>query len=172
MSQIHVTHIKNAILPRFGHLVDLSDVETSSAEQFEKTKLTRCLAAFCIAEQSGLDDIAAAACVTDGTGDNGIDALYYDSAEKTCWVVQGKWRGNGQGSIELGDMLKYLKGFRELTDAQFERFNEKVRKQQGTIFGALSDANAKFSLVLAYTGEQPLSTEVEAPLNDLLLELK
>jgi hypothetical protein len=41
MSLIHVGHIKNNVLARFGAIVDLSDVVTSAPEQMEKILLTR-----------------------------------------------------------------------------------------------------------------------------------
>jgi hypothetical protein len=99
MSVIHVGHIKNNIEARFGNLVDLADVATAQAEQKDSSRLTRSLAAFALAELGSLDDIAAAQAVTDGTGDNGIDAVYYDAAEKNCFLVQSKWISSGNGSV-------------------------------------------------------------------------
>lgn len=87
MSVIHVGHIRNEISNRFGALVDLSDVSTASLEQRETCRLTRSLAAFSIVELGKLDDLAGAQVVTDGTGDNGIDAVYYDLAERNCILV-------------------------------------------------------------------------------------
>src|SRR5437660_1412593 len=60
-------------------------------EQKESCRLTRCLAAFMLAELGDPDDVAAAQGVTDGTGDNGIDAVFYDALEKNCILVQSKW---------------------------------------------------------------------------------
>lgn len=171
MSVIHVGHIKNNVLSRFGALVDLSDVTTSSEEQREKAKLTRSLAAFAVAELGKLDDQAATRCVTDGPQDNGIDAVYYDAAERNCILVQSKWISSGNGSIEVGDLLKFIQGIRDLLDAKFDRFNEKMLRHQESVFSALSDAAAKFTIVLAYTGEQPLSPDAKTPLDVLLGEM-
>ena len=171
MSVIHVNHIKSALLRRFEAYVDLSDVTTAQPDQREKFLLTRALAAFCIAELSELNDEAAADCVIDGPGDNGIDAVYYDQAEKVCLVVQSKWIASGNGSVEVGDLLKFLQGFKDLLDARFDRFNAKMAKHRENIFSALSDASARFTLVLAYTGEQTLSADAQKPIDDLLAEL-
>ncbi len=171
MSVIHVGHIRNNVLERFGDHVDLSDVATASEDQREKARLTRCLAAFPIAELGNLDDLAAAQCVTDGAGDNGIDAVYYDAAERNCFVVQSKWLSSGNGSVEVGDVHKFIQGVRDLLDAKFDRFNAKMDRHKDKVFAALSDAAARFTLVLAYTGEQPLSVEARSPLNDLLGEM-
>src|SRR5712691_4277857 len=119
MSVIHVGHIKTDVLARFGNLVDLSDVNTAAADQKESCRLTRGLAAFAVVELSNLDDIAAAQVVTDGTGDNGIDGVYYDLAEKNCILVQSKWISSGNGSVEVGDVHKFIQGVRDLLDADF-----------------------------------------------------
>lgn len=171
MSVIHVGHIKSAILTRFGNQVDLTDVITAQEDQREKVRLSRSLAAFCIAELADLDDLSASQCVTDGTGDNGIDAIYYDTSEKCCFVVQSKWIANGNGSVEVGDIHKFIQGFRDVLDANFERFNTKMQKHKENIFAALSDASAKFTLVLAYTGEHDLSEDGQRPIDDLLTEM-
>jgi hypothetical protein len=171
MSVIHVGHIKTSILARFGGLVDLSDVEQVPPEQKELFRLTRSLAAFVVAEFGALDDAPAAQTVTDGAQDNGIDAVYFDPAEHTCFLVQTKWIGSGNGSVELGDALKFIKGVRDLLEAKFDQFNAKMARHQEKVFTALSDATAKFTLVLAYTGEQAISTDVQRPFEELLTEM-
>jgi hypothetical protein len=171
MSIIHVGHIKNNVASRFGNLIDLYDVQTASAEQKEACRLTRSLAAFAVAELGDVDDVTAAKAVTDGTGDNGIDAVYYDAAEKNCYLIQSKWVASGNGSVEVGDVHKFIQGVRDLLDAHFDRFNEKMQAHQDKVFAALSDASAKFTIVLAYTGEQELSDEAKRPFDDLLAEM-
>jgi hypothetical protein len=171
MSIIHVGHIKTNIVARFGNLVDLSDVETARIDQKESSRLTRSLAAFAVAELGGLDDVGAAQTVTDGSGDNGIDAVYYDPVEKNCFLVQSKWISSGNGSVEVGEVHKFIQGVRDLLDARFDRFNAKMHAHRDKVFAALSDASARFTLALAYTGEQALSADAERPLNDLVAEM-
>lgn len=171
MSVIHVGHIRTSLLGRFGGIVDLSDVEQVPPDQKESFRLTRSLAAFAVAELGGLDDAPAAQTVTDGPQDNGIDAVYFDSAEHTCFLVQAKWIGSGNGSVELGEALKFIKGVRDLLEAKFDQFNVKMSRHQDKVFAALSDATAKFTLVLAYTGEQAISTDVQKPFDELLTEM-
>lgn len=171
MSVIHVGHIKNSLITRFGGLIDLSDVSNAAAEQLDALRLTRSLAAFVMAELGGLDDAPAAQTVTDGPQDNGIDAVYFDPAEHTCFLVQAKWIASGNGSVQLGDALKFIQGVRDLLEAKFDQFNARMLQHQDKIFSALSDTSAKFTLVLVYTGEQPLSPEVQKPFDDLLAEM-
>lgn len=46
-----------------------------------------------------------------------------------------------------------------------------MQAHKDKVFAALSDASARFTLVLAYTGEQPLSPEARRPLDDFLTEM-
>lgn len=64
-----------------------------------------------------------------------------------------------------------MQGVKDLLEARFERFNAKIGPHEDKIFSALSDATARFTLVLAYTGEQPLSADAHAPFEDLLSEM-
>jgi hypothetical protein len=171
MSVIHVGHIKSTLLSRFGGYVDLSDAVAAPEDQKEKVRLTRSLAAFSIAELGNVDDQTAVQCVTDGTGDNGINSVYYDAAERNCLLVQSKWVSSGNGSFEVGDVHKFVQGVRDLLEARFDRFNEKMLRHKDKVFTALSDAAARFTIILAYTGEQPLSDEAMVPLNELLSEM-
>lgn len=171
MSIIHVGHIKNNILDRFGKLINLDDVKMASDDQQDNFRLTRSLAAFAVAELGGIDDVAAALTVTDGGGDNGIDAVYYDAAEKNCFLIQSKWNASGNGSMEVGEVHKFIQGIRDLLDAKFDAFNSKMQAHKDKVFAALSDASARFTLVIAYTGEQPLSKEAKHPLEDFLVEM-
>jgi hypothetical protein len=171
MSIIHVGHIKTSVLTRFGGLVDISDVSTAHEDQREVARLTRSLAAFVVAELGNIDDISAASAITDGTGDNGIDAVYYDAAEKNCFLVQSKWVSSGNGSVEVGDIHKFVQGVRDLLDADFGKFNSKMQCHKDKVFAALSDAAARFTLVVTYTGEQPLSADARRPIDDLLNEM-
>jgi hypothetical protein len=171
MSIIHVGHIRNSLATRFGTLVDLSDVAHVPAGPLEAFRLTRSLAAFALAELGGLDDAPAAQMVTDGPQDNGIDAVYFDPVEHICYLVQAKWISSGNGSVDLGEALKFIQGVRDLLEAKFDQFNAKMGQQQDKVFSALSDTSAKFTLVLAYTGEQALSSDVKKPFDDLLTEM-
>lgn len=56
-------------------------------------------------------------------------------------------------------------------EAKFERFSDKMQRHRDKVFATLSDATARFTIVLAYTGEQPLSSDAEVPLNELLREM-
>jgi hypothetical protein len=91
--------------------------------------------------------------------------------EKICFVAQSKWITTGNGSLEVGDVHKFIQGVRDILDAQFPRFNAKMQVHNDQVFSALSDASARFALIVAYTGEQSLSTDAVRPLEELLTEM-
>ena len=71
--------------------------------------------------------------------------------------------------MEVGEALKFIKGVRDLLEAKFDQFNSKMTRHQDKVFTALSDATAKFTVVLACTGDQAIS--VQNPFEELLGEM-
>ena len=172
MSIIHVGHIRSNLNTRFADLVDIKDLSpTLNPDQRDNFVLTRSLAAFALAQIANVDDTVAADAVVDGSQDNGIDAIFYDPAEKVCYVIQSKWINSGNGSVDVGEVQKFVQGVRDLLEPRFERFNDKIRRKQDMIMAALEDSSARFVLVITYTGQQLLSTDARRPLDDLLEDL-
>lgn len=172
IKRIHVSHIANAVKERYSVHLDLTDVAAASANSKAAIIKTRGLAAFAL--QSVVADLevdSAARHVTDGTDDNGIDALYVDLREKTIYVVQTKWHDDGMGSIGVGDMHKTVSGLRDLTEERFDRFNSKFGPVLPDVEDALSDPDVKFSLVIAMTGPSELAEAVQNVVDDALAEM-
>jgi len=169
MAILHIGHIKAALKKRFDGLIDLSDVPNAKGEDLENFFLTRSLAAFVIAELARVDDKIAAKAIVDGSKDNGLDAFYFEATERVCYLVQSKWIHSGKGSIELGEVHKFLQGVTDLLESKLESFN-KLRQKKAEIDAALTDSSARFVLVTAYTGEQQLSAEALRPIEDFLRE--
>lgn len=151
-----------------GH-IDLADASPNATDR-EKCFLTRALAAFAVAQLAGIVPAEAAKTVTDGPNDNGIDALHYDVATKTMYLVQAKWHGDGNGSLERADILKFTKGFGDLANLDFGRFNEKVQAKKPMINVAFADDQATYVLVVIYTGAQDLAAAPKQDLDDCLDE--
>jgi hypothetical protein len=167
MSILHVNQTAGALRRIFDGKIDLTDQVRGSPEA-DKVFLTRALAAFAIMQLAGISPDEAAQAVTDGTGDNGIDALHYDRPTKTMYVVQAKWHADGNGSFDRADMLKFTKGFDDLTTQSFDRFNAKIQAKQGMIKEGLHDDKATYILVPVHTGTQDFSGDVQHDLEDCL----
>jgi hypothetical protein len=171
MSVIHVRQIKSSLEKEFGSLVNIEDVERMSKPEKENAFLSRGLAALAVKLLADITSKDAASTVTDGWQDNGLDAIYHHGQERILYVVQAKWKHNGSGSIERGEAQKFIKGFQDLVNARFERFNDKIKLRKREIEDSLEDARTRFMLVVVHTGQQGLSDVVRRDFQDLLDEL-
>lgn len=171
MSIVHLRQIEAKLKSLFINLIDLDDYNGKSQAEKDSAFLTRALAAFSILFIADISPDIAAFSVTDGFQDNGIDAIYFDSREKILFLVQTKWRHDGKGSIEQGDSLKFINGVNALINAEFDRFNDKIKIRGTEITDALSLANTRIVLLLAYTGQARLSNEVKRDFDDFLKDI-
>lgn len=170
MSVIHVRHIKKALNALYDGKIDLNDVQERSQTDIENHFLSRALAAYAIyfLAEASIEDSANS--VVDTFDDNGIDAIKYDPTTSSLWLIQSKWIHSGNGCPEAGDVQKYVAGIKDLINAKWDRFNNKVRAKESEIEAALDDFNLRIKLVLVYTGGN-LSEHQERPIADLLSEL-
>lgn len=166
MGIIQLKQIQARVTETYGNRVDVSD-----ATDEESALRSRGLAAWVVEELSGSSEDDAADAVVDGFHDNGLDAIHVDLPNSTVYLVQSKWSANGTGSTSLGDVHKFAQGFRDLVNAEFDRFNDKVRAKQEEIERALNDPNVGFVLVLAHTGAASLSSEARVVIEDLLSDV-
>src|SRR5438552_8384335 len=167
MSTIHVRHIRSALENLFSGKVDLSDYDGKAEEQRQDVFLSRSLAGYVLMQLIDITSDIAGQAIVDGFDDNGIDAIHFDQSEKVFYVVQSKWMASGNGTPERGEVQKFIKGFQDLIEAKFDRFNAKVQSKKSIVLSALDDSQTKFTLVVAYTGQQPLSTHAQRDLDDL-----
>lgn len=169
MSTITVNRIKNYLEKNFNDKIDLSDIDKKPEEEKKKQFLSRALAAYALVIQSGITIEDAALTVTDGYEDHGIDAIFFDRHSKILWLVQSKFINNGKGGLDNGDVEKFTKGVKKLIDADFSRFNSKVKAKEIEILEALDDPSVKIQIIVAYTGKE-LSSHNQETITDLLDE--
>lgn len=168
MSQLHVRQIKSRLERTFNGLIDISDVSARPKRDQDDAFLSRSLSAYALCVLAEAEPSVAATHVVDGFGDNGIDAVYFDSDGGKLFVVQSKWIHSGSGSPELGDIHKTLAGFRDLVNGEFGKFNSKTQALSPSIEVALDDPATKICLVFAYTGLQELSAEANRPISEVV----
>jgi len=171
MSIIHVNQIRGYLESNYRAFIDLSDVKDKNLQEQEDFFLTRGLAAFSIAHLAGIDAESAAKTITDSYHDNGIDAIFFDRKEYVLHIVQSKFRKDGAKSVDRGDIQKFIQGIRDLLNAKFDRFNDKIRDKKSEIESALMNSRSKLSVTISYTGLQPLGEEPKRDLDDMLSEL-
>jgi hypothetical protein len=174
MSTIHLNQIRNKLEADYCPVIDMSDWAGKPKLQNDRARLSRALAAFALAERLNLTPTAAAATVTDGFDDNGLDAIGIDRENSTVVVVQAKWDATGAKAPQLGDVQKFVQGFRDLTEGRFDRFNDKVKAMTTDLQAAIDDTDVRLEMVLVHTGTAELSehasrvlADVQASINDV-----
>ena len=131
MSDLHLRQIRKKLEQDYVPSVDLTDYEGKSASDRDTAALSRSLAAFAVADRLGLEPTRAARTVTDGFGDNGIDAIGLDTAQSRVVVAQSKWIAAGKGAPTVGDVQKFAQGFRDLINGRFRQVQH-CDKGEGT----------------------------------------
>lgn len=170
MSVLHVTQISKKILELFQAHLDLSDLGENDQQKDVKV-LTRCLAAYAVHFSAGCSEIDAAQAVVDGGDDNGIDAIHYSATLKQLTIVQSKWKKDGTGEPESGEVGKFCRGIKDLFNLNFDRFNSKVEAKQSQIENALGEFDTRYELILIDTCNQGLGIHSQRQIDDLLDEM-
>ncbi|EKF9139831.1 abortive phage resistance protein [Vibrio cholerae] len=170
MSLLTINRIKNFLDKEFKDKIDLSNLHDKCSEEDRTNQFrTRALAAYALTVEAFADIDEAASSITDGYGDNGIDAIYYDEAKHNLWVVQSKFIQKFNGGIDTGDIDKFARGIKNLINADFSKFNDKIKSMQDEILSALDEPSVKIQILFAYTGKS-LSKENLDPIELLLKE--
>ncbi len=157
MSIIHLRQIADRLNGDFASHIDLTDAG-ATASGASGVVLSRSLAAFALSILAEVEPNTAASAVTDGFQDNGIDAIWYDRAEKTLYLVQSKWNENDGASISRGDVQLFIQGVKDLLASKKDRFNKRIQERWTEIDLAIGELR-RLELVIAYSGSGSFGTE-------------
>lgn len=135
---LQVNQIQDRLEKDFVPYIDTSDIQHHSGMNLEKQQLTRALAAMCIAVHSHIPAQEAAACVTDGANDDGIDAISYSNINKTVYIIQSKYK---ERSPSPTDVEKFTRGIRHLLDGNYDFMNGKLQSRREEIDENLNDCD-------------------------------
>lgn len=171
MAQLHVRHIKQAVLKDFNHLLAQDDLKKKSDSDKEDAILTRAQMAYVLSFISGCDNEQAAHSITDGYLDNGIDSIFYSRVNQVLYFGQSKWRNNGNGSIDVGSVRKFLSGINKIINSNYSRVSDRIKEKQVEIEDALDNVNIKIVFLLCYTGNDKASDDVIEALDDFVENL-
>jgi hypothetical protein len=128
---------------------------------------SRGLAAICLAGLAGVSYASIAKYIVDGSRDNGVDGVYYDSARNKLYVIQAKWSTKGNGTIETGDLYKFKTGIYDLLNEDWEKFNHRLRKISVEISYAIRQ-DPEIVVVAAFNSNNALSKECQEIIDDFL----
>lgn len=154
----NVEFITNALIRDFGghNLVG----RHRRPEDRHPSFLTRALAALIVRDRTGCDPATAAAAVTDGGQDFGIDAVGIAPDGGRVWLVQTKWSDAARATVGENDVVKIIDGLVKIENhPEFDRFNPKMSHFAEPIRAVLR-SYGRVTIVLAYLGSAPLDSQV------------
>ncbi|MDA3047108.1 AIPR family protein [Campylobacter sp. VBCF_06 NA8] len=131
----------------------------------ENKFLSMSLAGLAIMMKTGIDENEAIKYITDGFGDCGIDALYYDEKQEKLFIIQSKF-SNGNNGIQEGDILKFIAGISQILNLKFDDCNDKIKFMRNKIETALD--KAKIYLILIHNSSQNLPPVSLKHINDFV----
>src|SRR4051794_29017261 len=114
MGVVQLRQIRSYLESNIVPLIDLADYAGKPGADRRNAALARSLAAFAIGNAADIPMDVAAANVTDGYDDGGLDAVYYSIEDRTLYLCQSKWSNDGSGSINLGDTEKFIRGVKDI----------------------------------------------------------
>jgi hypothetical protein len=160
------TQIYEELERRYFALIPALQARGWTDEQHKKNRLSRSLAAFAIEKLANVTPAQAANSVTDGGDDNGIDAIYFDRAGNTLYVVQSKI-GDAPSMIEN---KAFCDGIRDIIRVRFDRFNANFARLQPDIEEALETDGVQIVACNVHLGDN-LGPHVVRDLEELKVDL-
>ena len=163
MKSLNVQRVSKRFREMFDSKIDLADVGDKD-NHFE----TRALAAVAIMMRCGLDEALAASSITDGYHDLGLDAIYLDESQKTLFVVQSKWRNDGEGSMTQDEMSTFVAGLKRVLNEDLDGANKKILDKQSEIEKALDEIGYRIEAIFIHTGKGGVNSFIMRPMQELM----
>lgn len=131
---------------------------------------TRGLVAFYLKNYANCPENLIGTHITDGFGDQGIDGIYYNHADKVLHLVQTKWVNNGNDGLDLGDMHKMIAGVKLLIIPDLARCNIEIKNLSSEINTALLEPSVKVVLAIVATTTQAMPGDTKSIFDSFLSE--
>ncbi|MGY2849316.1 hypothetical protein ACVIWU_000800 [Bradyrhizobium sp. USDA 4509] len=167
--QLLLTRLSDRLHALFDGSIKLSDVATKPAKEKEGYFLTRSLAALALMDDAGLVPDQAAQCVTDGSADDGIDAIHIDEKKKIIYFVQSKWRSGLKG-VDLVDFTRFRDGVKSVLELKWTTENKNLHPFRPKIESTLKDIETTFVMLLAHTSDKSIAKNINNKIADFLSE--
>lgn len=163
MSLLHVRQIET-------HLRDAYASDYWKASLSDEHNLSRLLARYALdlALADHVQDGSTIVEITDSGDDRGIDAISVDPVTAEVTLVQSKWRKDGTGSVDLGSVLKFVRGVRWLLDLGADGSPPGSGETKAAVTKAMETPGGHLRMILATTASHDLAPEVQEPIDELL----
>lgn len=142
---VPVRRLAKKLTERYRPLKITEDVAGHPTEN--QMFLSRAVAALSLQYVIGLGAEEAAGAITDGSGDEGFDAIAVTGRE--IFVVQAKWSEKGTAGFKNVDVAAVVDGLRFLFNRDFDQFGPKMAPHVDALTRALKTPQPRVTLVLA-----------------------
>ncbi|UXY55677.1 hypothetical protein [Pseudomonas tohonis] len=130
------------------------------AKNDDNKALSRGLVAICLAGLAGVKYSQVSKYIIDGPRDNGIDGAYYDAPRNKIYLVQAKWSSKGTGTIDTGDLRKFIAGVYDLLNEDWKKFNKRAEDISSELSTAIRN-DPEIVLVAAYNSDNAISADCQ-----------
>lgn len=163
-TSINMRRVSSRISELFLGFINMSDFPDDISKHFE----TRALAALALMMKTGLDVQQSSLYITDGYNDMGIDAIYLDESQKKLFVIQSKWRTDGNSAISQAEMCSFVEGLKRILNLELDGANASIIAKTSDIDEALTKIGYQISAIFIHTGNCVATDYVLRPMNELL----
>ena len=154
--EIQERQIRKRLEQDFEPFIDISDSTSHSANEQQKIKTSRALAALSVAANAKISVEDSCASVVDESGDAGIDAIGIAHSSNEIYVVQSK---SSKGSPSPTEVMKFTEGIRRLLDWDWNSLGKKTQRRRAEIEQALEGSNARVIAVFTHLGSLPPNSD-------------
>ncbi|MFD6400262.1 AIPR family protein [Nocardia sp. NPDC060249] len=121
-----VTQVREQLHETFDGVVDDSDIAHHKGKDYEQRFLSRALAALAVRRLAKCSAAEAAAFVTDGIADQGLDAIAPLPDSGQVLLVQAKWSDHGSATFDVGAAKAMVDGLNRIENELYEQFNQRA----------------------------------------------
>ena len=144
----------------FDKLIIVNPVGGQNEEQVKQRFRTQAYVALSLLHESGASISDAAASITDGGEDDGIDAVYTNDAQKKIFLVQGKWLNNTKKGIDLSEFTRFRDGVKRVIGLQWDAKNANLHGKKSDVERLLRDIDTEVIMIFAHNSEHSLSSDI------------
>jgi AIPR protein len=155
----------------FDGLIVISPNESTNLEKIEKMFRSRAYMALALLDVTEANPVDAAAAITDGGDDGGIDCVYISEKHKKLFLGQSKFLANVEKGVDLGEFNRFRDGVKDVLNQNWTSTNAGLHKFKVPIQAILSDIDAQVVMLFAHTSAQSLSDHIKNSKTTFLEEM-